>query len=80
VIKHYPRERIQITTKWGASWSPEGQLVRDLSRSACREAVEGSLKRLGLDYVDMLVLRGPAMDPKNTPFEETIGAMKVLAT
>ncbi len=36
---------------------------------------EGSLKRLGLDYIDLYILHIP--DPK-TPFAETIGAMEEL--
>lgn len=79
VIKHYPREHIKISTKWGPMFGPNGfgdKMSFDLSPAACRAACEGSLKRLGVDYIDLWVLRGPSNDP-NTPFEETIKAMKV---
>lgn len=39
----------------------------------CRAACEASLKRLGVDYIDLYYLH--RKDP-NTPIEETIAAMK----
>ena len=59
VIKNYPRERVKITTKFGVNFGPNGEFLFDYSAAAARAAVEGSLKRLGVDYLDMFLMRGP---------------------
>jgi len=75
VIKDYPREQIKITSKWGPMHTENG-IFLDLSRKHCREACEDSLKRMGVDYIDLFIMRGSGPDP-NTPIEESIKAMKV---
>ena len=50
-------------------------MVHDASPVAVSAAVEGSLKRLGTDYIDLYYLH--RVDP-NVPVEETAGAMKEL--
>jgi aryl-alcohol dehydrogenase-like predicted oxidoreductase len=45
------------------------------NRKSIRLALEGSLRRLGIDYVDLLQLHGP--DPA-TPIEETIATLQDL--
>jgi aryl-alcohol dehydrogenase-like predicted oxidoreductase len=74
VIKDFPRERVKITTKWGPSWV-DGQLKHDGSRDNCRAACFGSLKRLGVKYLDIFIFRGPPAP--NTPWEDTVRYMKV---
>ena len=49
--------------------------VIDSSPANIRAAVEGSLKRLGTDYIDLYYQH--RVDP-NTPIEETIGALAEL--
>ncbi|EIE19339.1 aldo/keto reductase [Coccomyxa subellipsoidea C-169] len=75
VIKEFPRERVKITTKWGPTWR-DGQLKHDGSREHCRAECFSSLKRLGVDYLDMFIFRGPP--DANTPWEDTIQFMKEL--
>jgi predicted aldo/keto reductase-like oxidoreductase len=70
-----PRDKFVIATKWGPM-QKDGKFVLDLSPAACRAACEGSLKRLGVEYIDLWILRGHGRDP-NTPFEDTIREMKV---
>ena len=77
VIKDFPRERVKITTKWGPDWV-DGQLKHDGSRDQCRAQCFGSLKRLGVKYLDMFIFRGPP-DPK-IPWEDTVRFMKVPPT
>lgn len=78
VIKDFSRQELKITSKWGPIFKGEG-LTRDMRAAACREAVEGSLKRLGVDYLDMLIFRGPANDPHGTTIEQCVEGMKVSA-
>jgi len=61
-----------VSTKlyWGLNDSPLEK--NTLSRKYLHEAIEGSLDRLDLDYVDLLYCHRP--DP-TTPIEETVRAM-----
>ncbi len=54
------RERIQLQTKCGIRLNERGMRTHyDLSRQAILERVNGSLKRLQTDYVDVLLLHRP---------------------
>ena len=64
-IKDYRREDIVITTK---CYFNEGKL----SAKAIHREVQGSLKRLDTDYIDILVLHRFDYD---TPIEETLAAL-----
>lgn len=77
MIKDFPRDNIKISTKWGPNWV-DGQLKMDGSREGCRAACFGSMKRLGVEYLDLFIFRGHGAT-KTVPWEETIGAMKVRA-
>jgi voltage-dependent potassium channel beta subunit len=61
-----------VSTKlyWGLHESPNEK--NTLNRKYLLESIEGSLKRLRLDYVDLLLCHRP--DP-STPVEETVWAM-----
>lgn len=61
-----------VSTKlfWGLHESPNEQ--NTLNRKYLIEAIDGSLRRLDLDYVDLLFCHRP--DP-STPIEETVWAM-----
>ena len=47
----------------------------DSSAEHCREAIESSLKRLGVDYIDLYYLHRPNPD---YPIEKTMEAMKQI--
>lgn len=71
----WPRHRYVVSTKlyWGID--REGVTVNfqnTLNRKYLLQAIDGSLKRLGLDFVDLVYCHRP--DP-NTPIEETVWAM-----
>jgi aryl-alcohol dehydrogenase-like predicted oxidoreductase len=72
------RGDVVIATKFGLmshrSDSPEGRVI-DSSPANIKTAVEGSLKRLGTDYIDLYYQH--RVDP-NTPIEETAGAVAEL--
>ncbi|PSB45548.1 potassium channel beta subunit family protein [Chamaesiphon polymorphus] len=61
-----------ISTKfyWGLAQGPNRK--NTLNRKYLRQAIEGSLQRLQMDYVDLVFCHRP--DP-NTPIEETVWAM-----
>ncbi|CAL5221861.1 g4122 [Coccomyxa viridis] len=77
VIKDFRRDKIKITSKWGAKFTPQG-LSKDLRMEACREQCEGSLKRMGVDHLDMFIFRGPPKDEYGTTIEQCVENMKVL--
>ncbi|MFI5932018.1 aldo/keto reductase [Actinoplanes sp. NPDC051494] len=61
------RDQVRIATKFG--------VVGDSSAAGVRTAVEGSLKRLGTDHIDLYYQH--RVD-RNTPIEETAGAVAAL--
>ena len=73
------RDEVTIATKFGPRFAPtpEDPLRRivDGTPENARRAIEGSLKRLGTDHVDLYYLH--RVDP-DTPIEETVGAMGEL--
>ncbi len=70
------RKRVQLASKFAWRFSPEGERTGlDGSASNMRRAVEGSLKRLGTDHIDLYYLH--RKDP-SVPIEETVGAMAEL--
>ena len=71
-----PRDRIVIATKFGFTFGPNGAVNGVDSRPEhIREAVEGSLRRLGTDYVDLLYQH--RVDPA-VPIEDVVGTMAEL--
>lgn len=70
------RERLVIATKFGFRFDANGVVNGVDSRpSHLREALEGSLRRLRTDYVDLLYQH--RVDPA-VPIEEVVGAMADL--
>jgi len=70
------RNKIVVATKFGlVSHAGGGPGVLDSSPANIRIAVEGSLKRLGTDYIDLYYQH--RVDP-NTPIEDTVGALAEL--
>ena len=76
VLKEVPRGRVTIATKFAWRFGPHGeQLALDSSPAQVRKAVEGSLRRLGTDHIDLLYQH--RLDPA-TPIEETVAALAEL--
>lgn len=67
----YP-EGLVIASKAGLERSGPGGWHRNGDPEHLREAIDGSLRRLGVDRVDVLQLH--AVDPR-VPFEESLGAL-----
>ena len=68
------RQQVVLATKFGIV-PGSGVLQLDGSPANARKAVEGSLRRLGVDVIDLYYLH--RKDPA-VPIEETVGAMKEL--
>ena len=70
------REDLILATKFGFTFGPNGaQVGLDSSPAHIKTSLEGSLKRLRTDYVDLYYQH--RLDPK-TPIEETVGALADL--
>jgi aryl-alcohol dehydrogenase-like predicted oxidoreductase len=70
------RDKVILATKFGNVRSPEGKFLGVNGKPAyVKEACEASLKRLGVDYIDLYYQH--RVD-KDTPIEETIAAMADL--
>jgi aryl-alcohol dehydrogenase-like predicted oxidoreductase len=68
------RDRVVLCSKFGnmRGWSSAGDKTVDGSPAYAREALEGSLKRLKTDYLDLYYLH--RVDPE-IPIEDSIGGM-----
>lgn len=69
------RDDVMIATKVGFRFGPDGIDGVDSRPEHVREAVEGSLRRLKTDRIDLLYQH--RVDP-SVPIEETVGAMRDL--
>ena len=70
------RDEVVLATKFGlVSHAGDGPGNADSSPANIRTAVEGSLRRLGVDHIDLYYQH--RVDP-STPIEDTVGAMAEL--
>ena len=67
-LKSLDRSKLIIATKFGNRFT-DGRYVRDGSAKCIREGIEGSLRRLGVDYIDLFQWHWP--DP-TTPMSESL--------
>ncbi|XP_021899578.1 perakine reductase-like [Carica papaya] len=74
-LKEFPREKVQLVTKFGLSMSEEGKLVVKGSPEYVRKCCEASLKRLDVDYIDLYFQH--RVDT-SVPIEDTMGELKKL--
>jgi aryl-alcohol dehydrogenase-like predicted oxidoreductase len=70
------REEYVVATKVHGQTMP-GENGRGLSRKHIMASIDGSLRRLGMDYVDLYQIH--RWDPR-TPIEETMGALHDVVT
>jgi aryl-alcohol dehydrogenase-like predicted oxidoreductase len=75
-LREVPRDRVVVATKFGFRIDPDGtRRGVDSSPANIRRAVEGSLKRLGIDVIDLYYQH--RVDP-NVPIEDSVGTMAEL--
>ncbi|GAA2388313.1 aldo/keto reductase [Streptomyces glaucosporus] len=71
------RDEVVVATKFGIVMDPDDPLKRGIRNDApyIRQCVEGSLKRLGVETIDLYYMHRRDV---NVPIEETVGAMAEL--
>ena len=70
------RDQVVLATKFGNAFSPEGRFLRiDGRPEYVREACDASLKRLGVEWIDLYYQH--RVD-RTVPIEDTVGAMAEL--
>jgi aryl-alcohol dehydrogenase-like predicted oxidoreductase len=75
-LKGKRRQDVVIATKFAMKFGPNGEVLGlDSSPAHIKWSIEGSLRRLGTDYIDLYYQH--RLDP-NTPVEDTVGAMADL--
>ena len=74
-LREVPRASVVVATKFGFRVGPGGVRSVDSSPENVRRACDGSLKRLGIETIDLYYQH--RVDPK-VPIEETVGAMAGL--
>lgn len=73
------RDRVVLATKFGARLAPEGGVALDGRPEYVAEACDASLRRLGVDHIDLYYCHRVTLDP-TVPIEDTVGAMADLVT
>jgi aryl-alcohol dehydrogenase-like predicted oxidoreductase len=76
-LREVPRDSVVVATKFGFKLGGGKITGTDSSPENVRRACEGSLKRLGIDAIDLLYQH--RVDA-NVPIEETVGAMAKLVS
>jgi len=69
------RDQVVIATKFGLKLDSTGQQVADSRPEQIKQTVDGSLKRLGVEVIDLLYQH--RVDP-NVPIEDVAGAVQEL--
>jgi myo-inositol catabolism protein IolS len=75
VLKEFPRDRYYLATKTIKHVDEMGKQFKSGKYKDVIAQLDNSLKRLQLDYVDMLMIHSP---DKDVPIEETLGALEEL--
>ncbi len=75
VLKDYPRDSFYLITKTVKHVNNDGEIFKSGKYRDIVEQMDKSLQRLGLDYVDQLMVHQP---DENTPIEETLKALEKL--
>ncbi len=71
--------RVCVVTKVGVRWDGSGEHAEsDLSPQYIQEDTEASLRRLGLECIDLLQVHWPC--ERGTPLQDTVGALELLKT
>ncbi|WOL10951.1 hypothetical protein Cni_G19711 [Canna indica] len=74
-LKHLPREKVQIASKFGIAGFMDGRILIDGSPEYARKCCQESLKRLGVDYIDLYF---PHRVDTTVPIEHTMNELKKL--
>jgi aryl-alcohol dehydrogenase-like predicted oxidoreductase len=76
-LADWPHERPYLFTKCGRVWDQKGEVLSSLRAASIRRELEGSLRRLRVDAVDLYQIHWPVDDPlENQEGWETLAALK----
>ena len=56
-MKSIPREQVILSSKWGPMIDEHFNFTHNAGRENARRALQKSLKNLGVDYIDLYILR-----------------------
>ena len=73
----WKRHEYVISTKFWGGLHDSANMKQTLNRKYLSQAIDGSLERLGLDFVDLVFCHRP---DRRTPIEETVWAMSDMIT
>ena len=76
IVLSRTRQEVVLATKVGVVRGPSGELRKDFSRQHIFHAVDGSLKRLRTDYIDLYQIHNPTIEELRR--EEIQEAMEML--
>jgi len=76
-LKSWSGPRPYVFTKCGLRWDAKGQVQKVLSADSIRREVEDSLRRLGLDVIDLYQIHWPP-DPDSPALEEGWSTLAAL--
>jgi len=74
-IRDLPRDEVIIATKWFNHFNPDGTRYPDLSSDYLEERCNASLKRLGVDTIDLCFLH---FYDQLTPLDDVAGTLEEL--
>lgn len=72
LLKDLPRDEYMLATKCRWGYGGKGEYRRGTSRKHLSHAIDGSLQRLGLEFIDLYQVHSPDND---TPLEELVSMM-----
>jgi aryl-alcohol dehydrogenase-like predicted oxidoreductase len=77
-LKSWSGNKPYVFTKCGLRWDAQGNVIKKLKADSVQEEVENSLRRLGVEAIDLYQIHWPP-DPDSTELEEgwsTLAALK----
>ena len=77
-LKSWSGKKPHVFTKCGLRWDAQGNVIKKLKAGSVKEEVENSLRRLGVETIDLYQIHWPP-DPDSTELEEgwsTLAALK----
>lgn len=75
-LRQYSGQRPYVFTKCGRNWDASGQICKVLKASAIRQECEDSLRRLGVDCIDLYQIHWPEPDEDIEEGWETLAALQ----
>jgi D-threo-aldose 1-dehydrogenase len=71
-LRGIPRDEVIIQTKVGRIVRPDGSIYFDYSRDGVMRSIEDSLKRLGMDRIDILLVHDPDIENEEVHYRQAL--------